>query len=339
MGGGSKVKQTNEQQAAAANAAATGAATQAQNQGNIFSAQQQQLYNLLYGGGSGGGKGVVGGMLDPNSLNVTKPTGVYALQNTNANTAAAKQYAANAGNIKTAAAQAGFNPATTPAGFTQDQLNQNARALADTRGTNFANATNQQYQDALANFWKAANVTAGGAATTGGQANQATGTAANTYANLYGTAGHGNVTQNSNLLGNTIAAGGQVGAAAMCVAAGTMVRLSPDVVTEIEELAPGDAILGIEGPIRIIAPLECAEVPCLRLLTEAGLELFCSPSHTLLRPTHGYVRAKDALGEEVLTWEGKTRVIDVEPQGPMRVVSLQVDGSHTYCTGGIWSEE
>lgn len=346
MGGGSSVKQTNAGQATQTLGGATSAATQAQNQGNTFSAQEQQLYNTLYGnpiaaGGVAGAKGALTDMLNPSSLNVTKPTGVYALQNTNADTAAAKQYAANAGNIKAAAAESGFNPATTPAGFVQDQLNQNSRALADTRGTNFSTATNQQYQDALANFWKAAGITGQGAATAGSQANQATGTAASTYGNLYGTAGHGNVTQNSNLLGNTIAAGGQIGAAAVCVAEDTLIRMSDGRWKAAGHVQLGDKVLGMGTEEQSVLAVKDGAAECFKVVTDKGHTLICTASHTLARPKHGYVRAGAAEGQHVLTMDGAARVDAVVEVGSCKIIMLQLDeqGSHTYLSDGIWSME
>jgi hypothetical protein len=146
MGGGQKVQQTNTAQATQANANSNQAAAGAQKLSNQFSGQQRQLFNNLWGGGGTGGGGAVGSMLDPSKLNVTSPTGVYATQNTNANDAAAKQYAANKANITSNAAQSGFGP-NTPAGFVQQQQNQNANALADTKGSNSRRLCRLSYED------------------------------------------------------------------------------------------------------------------------------------------------------------------------------------------------
>lgn len=344
MGGGSSVKQTNPAQAAASNAAAMGAAAQAQNQGNIFSGQQQQLYNTLFGAPGSTGGGAITGFLNPNSLNVTKPTGVYALQNTNANQTAAKQYASNAGNITSSLAQSGFNPATTPSGFGAELQAENSRALADTKGQNFLTSTTNQYQDALKNFWNAANITGQGAATTGSQANQATGTAANTYQNLYGTAGHGNVTQNSNLLGTAIGAAGNVGAgAAMCCAEGTLIRTGLEEFTTIEELFEGAEIFGLpendDDPLVIRRPLAFAMKPCVRVKTDGGQELVCSTDHTLLLAGRGYVTASESLHSSICTRTGSVQVIEVQEVGERRVVHLHLEAPHVFESNGLLSEE
>lgn len=134
----------------------------------------------------------------------------------------------------------------------------------------------------------------------------------------------------------------QVGSAAvpLCVAEGTPVYVSHMESVPASQLRIGDTILGIEGqPLKIVNPIVVADSPVLLVVTASGLKLLCSPSHTMLRPGGGYVRAQDALHQEVLTIEGPSAVAEVTDQGTMRVVHLQLNGSHTFCTGGIWSEE
>lgn len=337
MGGGSKVQQTNTGQATASNAGATSAANQGTALSQQYNTQQQQQYNNLFG--ANGKSGAVSPFMDPKALNVSSPTGVYALQKTGADQASAAQYAANKSAITSGAQQAGFGP-NTPAGFVQDQQNQNSRNLADARGTNFGTAVTNQYQDALSNYWKAIGTSqAQGTAAQGG-ALAGNNTAAQTYGNLYGTAGHGNVTQNSNLLGDTLSAAGHVGGAAMlCVCFGTQIRTNDRITARAEMLRLGDKIVGVEGKVAIIAPPEYFEQECVAITTENGLELLCSVSHTMLRPLGGYVRAVESKDVEVLTWNGKERVTDVQPRGTLRVVKLTLDGSHTFVSNGIWSEE
>lgn len=317
---------------------ATSAANNASALSTQYNQQQQQQYQNLFGGD--GKSGAVGSMLDPSKLNVTSPTGVYGLQNTNANTAAAKQYALNAGAVKSNAAQSGFGPGT-PAGFVQSQLNSNANALADTKGQNFSTATTNQYQDALNNFWKAAGMSqAQGTAAQGGAlgGNQQAGSV---YSNLYGTAGHGDVTQNSNLLGNALAAGGQVGAAALCVARGTLIRLADGNWKAVEQIKTDDELLGINATGNRVVASRCSSPAedCVKLITERGQALTCSLTHTLLAPGGGYIKAQDAIGAKVLTMDGPAKIEAWQRVGPMEVYSLELAGTHVYLSDGIWSEE
>jgi hypothetical protein len=339
MGGGSSVKQTNAAQATAANAGATAAANNSTALSQQYNTQQQQQYNNLFGANGKGG--AVGSLLDPSKLNVTSPTGVYALQKTGADQVAAQQYGQNAANITSQAQQSGFGPGT-PSGFVQDQQNKNARSLADTRGTNFGTSVSNQYNDALSNFWKAAGMSQSQGTAAQGGALQGNNTAASTYGNLYGTAGQGHVVENSNVLGNLIGAAGTIGGAAAgnaCMAKGTKIRVGGQLLAKVEDLRIGDTVLGVEGKIAIIQQPEKSEQECVTLTTEAGHELVCSLPHTLLRPLGGYVRACESLGVEVLIWAGKDRIVNVQPAGVLPVYKLVLNGSHTYLSNNLWSEE
>jgi hypothetical protein len=332
MGGGSKVQQSNPAQAAAANAGATASANNSTALSNLYSSQQQQLFNSLYGKG-----GAVSGMLDPSKLDVSKPTGVYALQNTNANQAAAKQYENNAQAIGRNAAQSGFGPGT-PSGFVADQQNRNARGLADTQGQNFLASTTNQYQDALNNFWKAANLEQGASNASGVGALQGNSTAANTYSNLYGTAGHGNVTQNSNVLGNLIGAAGTVGGAAVCCVAGTRIRMADGSEKPVEELQVDDVVASADGGVEKVVGLKQAVRNVVRVRTFGDHEVTCSYEHAFLRPSRGYVDARDSHEELVMADKCVTLVSSVEKVGSALVFSPELSRTHTYLANGLWSE-
>lgn len=333
---------------------ATGAASTLAGLGNQYSQQQQQLYNSLFAKGTG----AIPGFMSPSALNVTAPTGVYALQNTNANNAAASQYANNASAIKANAQQSGFGP-NTPSGFTQQQLNQNAQALANTKGSNFSTATINQYQDALKNFWNAANLTQGAAQSSGQGALTGTSGAANTYANLYGRSLGSNSTGTQtaspmSVLSPLIGAGGQIGAAALgpggagtaaaaCCAEGTLIRTGLKEFTPIEKLFEGARIFGLrendDDPLVIWRPLAFAMKPCVRIKTNEGQELVCSTDHTLLLPGGGYVTAKESLSCSIRTRDGAVKVIAIEDAGERRVVRLHLDAPHVFESNELLSEE
>lgn len=169
---------------------AEGAASNLTGMGAENNAQSNQLYNTLWGAPSGSGGtssgGALSGFLDPSKLNVTAPTGNFAIANTTANENAEKASQNNAESIKQSASNAGFG-ANAPAGFTQDQLNQNQRALADTEGQNFNTNTQNSYQAALNNFWNSANMANSTSNTKQAQAGTDTSNAGSIYNNLYGT--------------------------------------------------------------------------------------------------------------------------------------------------------
>ena len=350
MGGGQSVKQTNPVQAAAANAGATNAANTASGLSSQYNTQQQQQYNNLFG--ANGKSGAVGSQLNPANLNPTSPTGAYALANTAANTASANQYAANKSNITSNANQAGFGP-NTPAGFVQDQQNQNDRALANTTGQNFLASTQAQQANNTSNFWNAANMSqAQGTAAQGG-ALQGNSTANQTYSNLYGTAGHGNVVTSPNYIAPLLGAAGTVGAAAVnpagtatsaaCCAEGTLVRTGLKEFTAIEKLFEGATIFGLrendEDPIVIKRPLAYAMRPCVRIKTDDGRELVCSTDHTLLVAGGGYASADESLDHSIRTRAASVKIVEVTEVGERRVVRLHLEAPHVFETNGLLSEE
>ena len=353
MGGGQSVKQTNPVQAAAANSGATSAANTASGLSQQYNTQQQQQYNNLFG--ADGKSGAVSPFMDPKSLNVSSPTGVYALQKTGADQASAAQYAANKSNITSDAQQAGFGP-NTPSGFVADQQNKNARSLADSRGTNFANATTNQYQDALANYWKAIGTSQQQGTAAQGGALQGNSTANQTYSNLYGTAGHGNVVTSANYLSPILGAAGDIGSAALgpagiatnaavscCCAEGTMVRTGLKEFTAIEKLFEGATIFGLreddENPNLIRRPLAFAMRPCVRIKTDDGRELICSTDHTLLVAGGGYASADESLDRSIRTRDGLVKIVEVTEVGERRVVRLHLEAPHVFESNGLLSEE
>lgn len=165
--------------------------------------------------GSPGTPGALTGFLDPSKLNVTSPTGPYGLMFTQQKEQLAKGYQDADAATKRNLAQSGFGPGT-PSGFAANLSAQNARGLADSTGSAYAGATNNSYQDALANFWKSADLASGGSTAAGQGALAGNNTAAQTYGNLYGTAGHGNVTPGiGGIIGSGLSAGGTMGSAAI----------------------------------------------------------------------------------------------------------------------------
>jgi hypothetical protein len=335
MGGGQKVQQTNAAQAAAANAGATGAANNASALSAQYNQQQQQQYNNLFGANGKGG--AVGGFLDPSKLNVTGPTGPYALQFTREKENLAKGYQDAAGATTRNLAQSGFGP-NTPSGFGANLQAQNARGLANATGDAFANATGNSYQDALSNFWKSAAMAQQQGTAAQGGALQGNNTAAQTYGNLYGTAGHGNVTQSSNLMGNLIGAGGQVGAAAVCCVAGTLVRMADGTDKPVEFLKEGDELASCDGGKEVVVGMKKAFRNTVRIRTTDGYVLQCSNEHALLRDTCGYVDARDSLDEIVRAEKGLTTVNRVETSNGALVFSPELSRTHTYLANGLWSE-
>ena len=122
-----------------------------------------------------------------------------------------------------------------------------------------------------------------------------------------------------------------------CVAAGTLVRNSSGEDIRVEHIKPGNILLGVDAPNTVLSN-EQHEQACVEVITEGG-RLVCSLAHTLLRPKGGYVRAVDAPGTVVKTEDGESEVLSVSPVGMREVHMLALDGSHTFLSGNLWSEE
>lgn len=290
------------------------------------------------GGAASGPAGVLTGFLNPSNLNVTSPTGPFAGAFTNDKTQLAATAAQNAENIKSQAAQSGFG-AGTPSSLVNTELAQNQRDLADQVGRAFTTETGNAYNANLQNFWNAANAATGAANTAQSGALGGTGSAADVYSRLYGQS-LGQATNSSQSPLNTIiGTAGTVGAAAACVADHTLIKAEgTDIFSE--DIREGDIIIGCDGGReKVIRPPEYERKPGIRLLTASGHKMLCSYDHTLLRPDRGYVKAYEAMNQEILTVSGPSKVIGVHDAGYTRVVRLQLDRSHTFWSDGIASEE
>jgi hypothetical protein len=184
------------------------------NQANQSTAYAKQAHDLLFGSGTTGSTGgTLSNFLDPNSLNVSAPTGAYGLQYKQAIGNIAKQSNQVQGSLARSYASRGFGNA--PSGFQADQSRQAAEDATSQKGAAFTDLAGKSYQDALSNFWNANNIASGSAATNTNAAISADSAAANNYANLYGTASTPNPSVLGAALGGGLQAGGSVGSAAL----------------------------------------------------------------------------------------------------------------------------
>lgn len=161
---------------------ASSAAAGNQAQGNALTALELGAYKNMFGPGGQGGE--LGGFTNPNSLNVTRPTGPQALEYQNARANTANQFQNARGQLARYMANRGFG-SDSPSGFEAANERQLALGEAGAQGQNFTNYTMQSYNNALRNFWNAQNLQAGQSAALGGQGAGLDTNAANVYANLY----------------------------------------------------------------------------------------------------------------------------------------------------------
>jgi hypothetical protein len=296
--------------------------------------KQNALYATLFGNGKAGGGGALSQFLDPNSLNVTNPTGVYGRQLQEANQETSNDAKNERASEARSMASRGFG--SSPAMFGADQQRQSRLAAADAKGRNYTDAVGKQYHDALSNFWNATGVASDTMRGATGAATQNYGNVGSTAASMYN--GGNQQVQNSNLLGNIVGAGGQVaGAAMMCPASGALISMQDGTVRLVEEVKKGDEVLGIDGqPCRVIddpltAMRECVIVRADEHKSKVAIE------HTFALVGGGYDYAKSVAGKFVMGISGMVLVNDVRVAEPEMVYYLPLDGSHTYCADGLWA--
>jgi hypothetical protein len=332
----------------------SGQASEAANNANAASQQNlalsneagsryNQLMTQFFGSGALGSKGTLSGFLDPNSMNVTTPTGAYKLNYQQTVNQTENEAKGNQANIIRQAANNGLS-LSSPA--VAEMARQTGLDTANLKGQDFASAVTAQHNDAMQNFWNASNIGAGGAAT-GIQSGVAGASGAGqTAANIYGTAGQYHPSPVTSIIGAGLQAGGQVGAAAACPAEGSLIR-TPKGDRLIEHLRCGDEISQLGNVARLKCdPVPHDDAPLVKVETNEGLCVLVSESHSFARPDWGYFNAYEAMmgrwNSVKTTGMKPDRIKSAVPVGRGRVfelITVEGEGNHTYCANGLWSLE
>jgi hypothetical protein len=349
MGGG----QANSGQATTAANNADAASQQNLALSNQMGARYNDLMSKFFGSGKPGSTGTLSGFLDPNSLNVTTPTGAYKLNYENTVKQTENESRGNQANIIRQAASNGLG-LSSPA--IAEMARRTGLDTANLKGQDFASAVTQQHNDALQNFWGATNIASGQASGAGSGAVAGASGAGSTAANIYGTAGQYHPGVAAGIIGSALGAAGQVGAAyatggastavSKCPAEGSPIK-TPKGDRLVEELKCGDEISQLGCTARLKCdPIPHDDVPLVRVDTNDGLSVLVSESHSFVRPDWGYFNAYEAMmgrWHAVKTSGMKpAHLKSAVPSGRGRVfeiITLEGEGNHTYCVGGFWSLE
>lgn len=330
FGGGQKAADPAEQ--AQASAGANAAAQASANLSNQYAGEQKQQYQNLFGANGTGGN--LTKMMDPSSLNVSSPTGPYALQYKQATGNLAQQTSAQRGQLSATLANQGFG-SNSPSGMGQDAALQLSLGQNAQQGQLFTQAATNSYNDALNNFWNANNIAAGQAATSQAGALQGQSTAAQTNTNLYNTSSQPYTQQGlgSALLG----AGAQAGSAVMCPVKGSLILMADGTWKAVEKLKAGDQTRAIDGSADTVEADPVIAIQKVVLVHTKDTSVKVSTSHYFDRVGCGCTRADQSLGQFINTSDGKqqiTGVIAVEPQEVCYFLTLP---SNSYNVDGFWS--
>lgn len=334
--------------ASSAGAQASDAALAAQ--ANQSTAYAKQAHDLLFGAGTGtgsgtgalsGGGGTLSKFLDPNSLNVSGPTGAYGLQYNKATENIANQGAQNRGAISRNLASRGFG--NMPSGFAADQTRQEMADESNQKGAAFTDLAGKSYADAMNNFWNSTNIASGSGAANTSAAISADSAAANNYANLYGIASTPKPNTAAALLGAGIQGGSQIGAAAACPCEGSMILMMDGTEKKIEDCRKRDQFKGIDGePCELLNDPQKIDSRCV-LIIAREYRSRVSETHSFIRSGGGYTYAHESVGEvicagdQVRDMEGVATVKSSEFIGKLPVFVLELGGSHSYRCDNLWA--
>lgn len=316
------------------------AGAQASDQALAAQAAQQtqygkQAHDLLFGSGADGKGGSLSQFLDPNSLNVSGPTGAYKLQYNNAVSNIAQQTKNATGEVQRSLASRGFGNA--PAGFAADQLRQTQQGQVAQQGAAFTDLAGRSYSDALQNFWNANNLASGAGAAATNASISADSAAANNYANLYGTSSTPKPSVLGQVIGGGLQAGGAVGAAAACPCEGSLLLGFDGIEKPVQAWDKGQELMGIDGK-------PCVLLSAPRRILRDSVEIKsltgrhrCSIDHTFVIPQGGYIFAHSAKAQNVRYEDGITTIMDSDEIGNQPVYVLELGGSHSYRADGFWA--
>lgn len=127
----------------------------------------------------------------------------------------------------------------------------------------------------------------------------------------------------------------------MSCAWGTLIRRECTTLDPVEALFEGAELdgPGDQSPVSVVEPLQRMIAECLRVKTEHGDELTCTPSHALMTGPESAVVAKESLGQYLCTRKGSSRVVGVTHAGPQRIIRLRIWPEKFYESNGIYSSE
>lgn len=292
------------------------------------------------------------GFLNPNALNVTTPTGAYKLNYEQAVKQTENESQGNQANIIRQAANNGLG-LSSPA--IAEMARRTGLDTANLKGQDFTQAVSQQHQDAVNNFWNAAQTYGGVGSSAGSNAVGATTGAGSTAANVYGTAGQYHASPITSIIGAGLQAGGAIGAsavapgaptaaAAACPAEGSLIS-TPKGKIKVEHLVCGDEISQKNNRV---SRLKCTPIPhygvrLFAILTLNEHQTLVGGSHSFIDPTGGYYRAQDARERFAVETESGRSILDrIRDAGigtVYEIITEDENTNRTYCADSLWSLE
>lgn len=236
------------------------------------------------------------------------------------------------------AGAAGGGTFIAPSGAAMGEQAQIAEAGAQATSSALSNINLQNAQLGQQNWLNAANVLSGSTnvfnpATGAGSAATGAGSAAASTANQVQQADQQGIQDAISVASSAAGTAGSI----LCPAEGSLYRMADGSEKPVETLAIGEEIAGIDDEPQTIEEIQSNYTNIVRVCTENGYVNRISPVHAFVLPRGGFTVAARSLGKTILTAEGPSKVISVEPAGKAWVFNIITNGSHSYCSDGVWA--
>lgn len=123
----------------------------------------------------------------------------------------------------------------------------------------------------------------------------------------------------------------------MSVALGTRIRTGRDTVALVEQLFEGAEVTSRRGEDVAIVnrPVFPRLERCVKITTDGGDELICTPDHALLGSRDGAMLAGESVDQGVQTASGSARVTEAADAGSQVVFDLGLTWPGVYEANGM----
>lgn len=236
------------------------------------------------------------------------------------------------------ASAAGGGTTVLPSGAALGMNANIAEAGAQQTASELSNINLENAQLGQQNWMNAAGVLSGATNTynaSTGVANATTGSGSSAMSGA-NTVEQANQQGINDVLG-VVEAGAGAASSILCPAEGSVYLMADGSEKPVEFLAVGEQIAGIDDEPQTIEEIQSNYTNIIRVCTENGYSARNSPVHAFVLPKGGFVVAARSLGKTILTANGPSKVICVEPAGKAWVFNVITDGSHSYRADGVWA--
>jgi hypothetical protein len=215
-------------------------------------------------------------------------------------------------------------------------MNFNDAAANESRGQNDITMADANLKNA--NYWNSVNALSGNAAQFNPTSySNSANSSASTTADLGSAYQASKQSQLMSTLGGVAAGVGGAAIKTFCPVKGTLYLMADGSEKLVENLIVGDELMGIDGEPQTIEEIQTGMSHAIQVSTANGYRVRNSPTHAFVLPHGGFTVAARSMGKMILTDNGPSRVVSIEPIGAALVFNVITDGSHSYRADGVWA--